>query len=264
VGQTRLVYPWIGCRNCDQCRAGDENLCSQGQTIGVRRQGGFAELILIPHEEYLIDVDGLDPSWAATLACSGVTSFSAVNKILPCSPEAQIVIIGAGGVGLMATAILVALGHSQICVVDINDDRLQIAQAIGATSIFNTSTASTVGLSLSDVVGGPVAAVIDFVGSAPTTKLGFEALAKNGRLIQVGLFGGSFPVPNALMALKGLTLQGSLVGNRSELEELVSLARDGRLPRIPIVNRAMDVNSINVSLDDLTNGTVDGRIVLVA
>ena len=70
VGDVRLVYPWIGCGACRHCRSGHDNRCAAGQNLGVARHGGYAEYILVPDEKYLVDIGGLEPSWAATLACA--------------------------------------------------------------------------------------------------------------------------------------------------------------------------------------------------
>ena len=86
-GDIRLVYPWIGCGTCRDCLAGRDNVCANGRNLGVSEHGGYAEQILVRDEKYLVDIEGLDLSWAATLACSGLTAFSAVNKVLPLGPD---------------------------------------------------------------------------------------------------------------------------------------------------------------------------------
>ena len=263
-GDRRLVYPWVGCRACSLCATGRENLCPQGRALGVFRPGGFAEKVLVPHEEYLIDIEGIDPEWAATLACSGLTAFSSVNKVLPDGDGATIVVIGAGGVGLMALATLRALGHDRVCVVDVNDESLEIARGLGATVVVNTATAQVPLAALLEATGGPVAAVVDFVNSGATGTLAFNALAKNGRLVQVGLFGGDMRLPTALVAIKGLHIQGNYVGNLDELRAVVRLARTGQLPRIPITTAPLNEQQITSSLTALTEGRVRGRTVLLA
>ena len=83
VGHTRLVYPWLGCGDCPACVDDRENACAVGRNLGVARPGGYADHLLVPHPRYLIDVEGLDLGWAATLACSGLTAYSAARKVLP-------------------------------------------------------------------------------------------------------------------------------------------------------------------------------------
>jgi alcohol dehydrogenase/propanol-preferring alcohol dehydrogenase len=262
VGDVRLIYPWIGCGECHHCQEGRDNYCSAGKNLGVGRPGGYADHILVPDETYLIDIGGLDPSWAATLACSGLTAYSAVTRVLPLPADEPIVVMGAGGVGLTAIATLKALGHRAICAVDLSERNLEIAAELGAATTVHSGDSVT--QQIIETCGGPVAAVIDFVNNGPTAAAAFDALDKGGRLVQVGLFGGELVVPTALMALKMLQLSGSFVGTLDELRAVVELAKNGALPDIPIIEESLDASTANASLDRLVRGGVPGRIVLRA
>lgn len=260
-GDLRLVYPWLGCGECAQCRADRENYCAAGRMLGIQRRGGFATHVQVPHERYLVDVEGLDPVRAATLACSGLTSYAAVDKVLPLEPDELVVVIGAGGVGLMGVAVLHARGHRRIAVLDVNDDRLAVASGMGPQVV----TVNTSGRSSAEVLtalGGPVPAVLDFVNNGPTATLAFDLLAKGGHLVSVGLFGGEVCLPTALVAMRALTLQGSFVGTLDQLHELVALARGGGLPEMPIVPGRLDAAQLEATLGDLAAGAVRGRVVL--
>lgn len=261
VGDTRLIFPWIGCGECGACRQSRDNLCAKGRSLGVAEHGGYATHILVPHDKYLIDIEGLDPSWAATFACSGLTAFSAVNKVLPLDPEDPVVVIGAGGVGLTAVSMLHALGHRATCVVDISAGNLKVAREMGASSTVMPNAEKT-GAAILEACGGPVAAVIDFVNNGQTVTAAFDSLTKGGRLVHVGLFGGEFVMPTALMAIRMLTLQGSYAGNVTELASVVELAKQGKLPQIPITRADLSAASVSNSLDRLVQGGVSGRIVM--
>ncbi|MGM0698430.1 alcohol dehydrogenase [Brevibacterium spongiae] len=262
IGEKRLVFPWIGCGECGRCLAHQENYCDSSQALGIFRPGGFAEEILVPHEKYLVDITGLDAAWAATLGCSGVTSYSAVRKAREfAAPDETIAVIGAGGVGLMAIAMLSAVGHRNIAAVDVNDENLRAAQKLGATTIVNSSDGEG-SAKLKSRAGGPVSAVIDFVNTGETVTLGFDALTKGGICVLVGLFGGEFVMPTAVTALKALTVRGNYVGSLDELKDVVQLAKRSDLPKIPISPRPLNAESINSGLDDLRAGKVRGRIVL--
>ncbi|MBS2937969.1 alcohol dehydrogenase catalytic domain-containing protein [Nocardioides sp. J2M5] len=261
VGSTRLVYPWVGCGECPPCLDGRENACPRGRNIGVARAGGYAEQVLVPHPRYLVDIEGLDLSWAATMACSGLTAYSAARKVLPLPADAPIVVIGVGGVGLTAVATLSALGHRAICAVDTSPANLAAAQELGASHTV-TAEGDDVAAKLLATTGGPVPAVIDFVNNDHTAPVAFEALAKGGHMVQVGLFGGEMTIPTALLALKMITIQGSFVGTLPELHEVVELAKRGDIPRIPVHDAPLDLAGVTVSLDRLAAGGVTGRIVL--
>lgn len=262
LGDSRLIYPWLGCGVCDRCTVGDENRCSEGRAHGIYAPGGFAEEILIPHEKYLINIDDVDPAWAATLACSGITAYSSAKKALAFAADGEtIAVVGAGGVGLMVIAVLRALGHSSIVAIDIRDENLSIASDLGAVATVNSSQGGVVDI-VRQSVEGRVTAVIDLVNTGRTVDMGFELLDKGGTLVHVGLFGGEFPLPTALIALKMLVLQGNYVGGLSDLANVVDLAKSGQLPHIPIIDGTLSADGVNDGLRSLRDGTVAGRIVL--
>ncbi len=259
VGQRRLVFPWVGCGTCARCLAEEDNLCLKGRSIGVFQHGGYASHVLVPETRHLVEIEGLDPALACTYACSGVTVYSAINKLGPLDPDEAVVLVGAGGLGLQAIAVLKAMGHRRICTVDVAEDKLAAARAAGATDtvLAGTDTAAKI----IAACGGPVMSIIDLVNGTATARAAFDALQKGGRLIMVGLFGGGLDIPLPLMPIKALTLQGSYVGNPRELRALVKIAQSGALPAIPIAEEPMD--HANSALNRLKAGQVTGRIVLV-
>jgi len=261
TGSTRLVYPWIGCGECGACLAGRENACPKGRNLGVARPGGYADHLLVPHPRYLLDIGDLDPSWAAIMACSGLTAYGAVSKVLPLPPDAPVVVTGTGGVGLTAVATLRALGHRAICAVDRVEANLAVARELGASMTVAVTGEGLAGAVLA-VTGGPVAAVIDFVNNELTASAAFDVLSKGGTMVQVGLFGGELTIPTALLALKMITVQGSFVGTLPELGEVLELAKRGVVPRIPLIEEELSLKGVTDSLDRLAAGGVAGRIVL--
>jgi propanol-preferring alcohol dehydrogenase len=214
------------------CQDEGENTCERGRNIGVARPGGYADHQLVPHPRYLVDVDGLDLSWAATMACSGLTAYSAISKVLPPPSDTPVVVIG---VGLTAVATLSARGHRATCAADRSEANLAAARALGAT---NTVSALADDLSgeVMTAAGGPVNAVIGLVNNSRSASAALDMLAKGGRMVQVGLFGGEVTIATALLAFKFITIQGSYVGTLAELNELnelVALAKTGRYPASP-------------------------------
>jgi D-arabinose 1-dehydrogenase-like Zn-dependent alcohol dehydrogenase len=259
AGGRYLVYPWLGCGICSVCLDGDENLCNAPRSIGVFRDGGYSDYVLVPHERYLIPLDGLDPVAAAPLACSGLTTYSALRKAGMRIQLEPIVIFGAGGLGLMSLHLLKALGGVGAVVVDIAESKRAAAKAAGAIEAVDGRAPNALEQIVS-AVGGPPRIAIDFVGSADTAGQAFKCLAKGGKLITVGLFGGAAPWSMPLIPLKAVTIQGSYVGNLDELKELVALVRSEQIPSIPITCAPLD--SVNELLDRLHQGQVIGRAVL--
>jgi propanol-preferring alcohol dehydrogenase len=261
VGDIRLVFPWVGCGKCAICQRDEENMCLNGRSLGVYQNGGYATHVLATHVKHLIDIAGVDPSLAATYACSGVTVYSAINKLMPMDPNEPIVLVGAGGLGLNAIAILKALGHKRICVVDVAEDKLAAAKAQGATDTVLASAEGTT-QRIIETCGGPVAGVVDLVNGTQTARFAFDALRKGGKLVQVGLFGGEMNIPLPLMPIKALTIQGSYVGNVKELRALIDIAKKGQIPAIPIENQPQ--RNADAVLHRLKEGKITGRVVLVA
>ena len=258
IGQDRLVCPWIGCGTCIRCREGQDNLCMAPRYVGVQRPGGYADHLLIPHPKYLVDATGVDPAWAATLSCSGLTTYSAVSKLNPIPRDEWVAVMGAGGLGLMAIEMLKASGHERIVVVDIDAGKLEAARAAGAAGVVDGRDPQAAN-ALKQVSGGMIYGAVDLVGATSTASLALGALRKGGRLILVGLYGGEIPLSLVSLIQRAITIQGSYVGTVAELKEVVALARAGKLKRIPIEKRPL--SEVSRSLDQLKAGAVIGRVV---
>lgn len=261
VGDLRIVFPWLGCGICEVCLRGDDNLCTKPNAIGVMQDGGFGEQVVVPDARFLVDPGDVDPAYAATLACSGITVYSAIKKVMPMAPDEPIVLFGAGGLGLAAISMLKALGHSAIVSVDISADKRAVALDMGATHVFDGSRSDLVA-SILAVTGGPVMAVIDFVNINSTSQTGLELLAKGGKLILVGVGGGELMLSLAGMIFRPRTIQGSATGNPQDLREVAALARSGKLKPIPVT--VMPKDEANAALRLLHDGGVNGRVVLAS
>ncbi len=261
IGDVRIVFPWVGCGHCERCLAEEDNMCLQGRSLGVYQNGGYATHVLAMEPRHLVDPGTVDPALAATYACSGITVYSAIKKVMPLPPDTPIVLVGAGGLGLNAIAVLKAMGHRNIISVDLSDEKRAVAMAAGATATVD-GTGEGVAERIMQAAGGPVRAVIDLVNGTATARFAFAALAKGGRLVQVGLFGGDLTVVLPIMAMRELTVGGSYVGNPKELRELVALAQDGTLKPLPY--STVPMAQANDALMRLKNGKITGRVVLQA
>src|ERR1700693_2236835 len=258
IGDVALVYPWIGCGKCATCLAGDENMCLKPASLGVYCDGGYADHMTVPHPRYLLNLRGLDPVTAAPYACSGVTTYSALKKV-EASFDTPIVIFGAGGLGLMALSLLKAMGGKGAIVVDIDARKREAAEKAGALATVDGKAPDALE-QLAKRPGEPIHAVIDLVGNAATTQLGFDCLTKGGKLVIVGLFGGGAPWALPLIPIKAITIQGSYVGNLRETAELLDLVREKKIGPIPVNARPLE--KANEALVDLQKGRVVGRAVL--
>jgi D-arabinose 1-dehydrogenase-like Zn-dependent alcohol dehydrogenase len=255
IGQKRLVYPWIGCGKCTVCKAGQENYCvSGGRILGVNRSGAYSTHLLVPDAKYLVDASGIEDGFAATLACSGLTAYSASAKLPPLTKHDRVAVIGCGGVGLAGISVLRARGIRNIVACDIDPAKLETATRLGANESIDTRAADAAQRLLG------IAGAIDFVGMPATAALGLAALRKGGRYVLVGLHGGELVHPMPPIAQRAIGIVGSYVGNLQELKEVVALAKKKKLKPLPVETRP--AAEANAALEDLKAGRVVGRVVL--
>jgi propanol-preferring alcohol dehydrogenase len=259
IGDRRLVDPWMGCGECPVCKRGDEQLCAKPSSIGVFRDGGYSTHLMVPHPRYLFDIGNIPPERAAPLACSGVTTYSALKKVGPTLITDPLVIIGAGGLGLMCLALHKAMGGHSAVVVDIDPAKRDAAKKAGAAAVID-GAALDAPKQVIAATGGGAFAVIDLVGSAATARLGLDSLCKAGKLILVGLYGGEITLSLPPFPMKAITIQGSYTGSLTETAELIDLVKRTGLPSVPVATRPLD--DVNAVLSELRAGKVIGRVVL--
>ncbi len=259
VGDKRVVFPWIGCGTCSLCEAGDEHLCNSPQALGIHRDGGFVDHVVVPHPRVLLAFDPLPEEQAATLACSGLTAYSALKKVGRVGPKDPLMIIGAGGVGLSGIRLAKQMYGVSPIVVELDKSKWDMAREAGAGELVDP-TADGAAKALFKSTGGGVAAAVDFVGAAATFNFGFGALRKAGKLVCVGLFGGSSQLVPALVSMKAVSIIGSYVGSLQEMRELLEFARAGKLPGMPLTHRPLA--EATQALEDLRAGRVKGRAIL--
>jgi len=253
-----IVFPWLGCGECEFCTSGRDNMCPAQDGIGVQKPGGYAEKIIVREAKFLVDGAGVDPILAGSYACSGLTAYSALKKLGPIQEE-WVAIIGLGGVGLMGLAIAKGTGFERMVAIDIDDGKLKTASDdYGADRTFNAKSGDIVEAVTSDV--GRLAGVVDFVGSGETVLQAAGLLKGGGVSVTVGLFGGELRFPLPALAAQQLQFRGSFTGTLAELEELIGFVRHDRIKPIPA--RPVPFADVNDSMRELRDGHVIGRLVL--
>ncbi|HWK46275.1 MAG TPA: alcohol dehydrogenase [Stellaceae bacterium] len=259
LGRKGVVFPWIGCGQCDSCRRGMEPMCETPRTIGTRRDGGYSDYVIVPDARYVVPYGDLDPKLAATAACSGLTAYSAVRKLPALDDHDFVVVIGAGGVGLAGVSLLKTMTPAKIVVIDISEAKRKAALEAGASVAIDSGDGQAVS-SIKAACTRTPRAVIDFVGMGMTAQMGMDLLGRGGHLIVVGLYGGEIAVSVSSLAMRNITLQGSNVGTLQELCDLIELLRETGLRPIPVQGRPMD--AVNSALLEVAQGQTIGRIVL--
>lgn len=266
-GDNVLVYPWIGEGSCPACKAGNENLCDTPKSLGVFQDGGYAEQILVPHYKYLAKVSGIDLEAAASLACSGLTAYTAVKKANMNSPE-YLVIIGAGGLGLMGIQIAKAITKAKVICVDLDDKKLDTAKKMGADFVINSNVIGSVTTGSGNAAQKIISicnnkgadSVIDFVNAPQTAKTGLAVLRKRGNLVLVGLFGGSVDLQLVTVPLKAITIQGAYTGNYNDMVELLELAKKGIIKQV--ISERYKLDQATNALEKLKQRKIIGRAVI--
>jgi propanol-preferring alcohol dehydrogenase len=252
-----IVYPCWGCRapGCRQCAQGQENICADSAEVGLFNDGGYAGRILVTRPEYLVPLGELDPVRAAPLACGGLTAYRAVGQALetlrrplPAGDRTRALVLGAGGLGQFAVQFLRILTDAEVVAADPAATKRDRALAVGAHAAVDPADA-----------GGRFDVVLDFVGAQPTLELAGRAVARQGLVVVVGLFGGRIPFGLGTVANEA-RLTTSIWGSSAQLHELVDLAARNELAHAVEV---LPLAQAQQAHDRLRAGDVDGRIVLV-
>jgi alcohol dehydrogenase/propanol-preferring alcohol dehydrogenase len=167
-------------------------------------------------------------------------------------------VIGCGGLGLMAIAVLRGLGHERVVACDIDDSKLAAAREHGAAETCNIKSDGAT--RLMGVAGGQIYGILDFVGSPATAALAVPSLRKGGRFVVSGLFGGAATLPIPALAMREIAIVGSFVGNTGDLIDLVNLVKRGRVHLPEVQTRPLAM--AEQSLTELAAGKIIGRVVL--
>jgi len=263
-GDAVLVYgPW-GCGACRPCRLGRENYCEHAAEIavsggGLGLDGGMAEYMLVPSARLLVPLGGLDPVQAAPLSDAALTPYHAIQICRDqLQPGAFAVVIGAGGLGQMAIQLLRATTGARVIAVDKDDKKLEAARAAGAEIAFRPGDAAVAEIRRhAGGIGAQV--VLDIVGANETLALGAKVLRAEGKMVIVGLAGGTLPV--SFFGLPyGASVATSYWGTITELMELVELARTNQ---IKLAVETFPLDRAIEAYDRLRRGEIRGRAVIV-
>ncbi|PPF90030.1 alcohol dehydrogenase [Subtercola sp. Z020] len=264
VGDAVAVYgPW-GCGRCHNCSEGKENYCTNAAAEGIRppglgSQGSMAEYMIVDDARHLVPLGDLDPVKNVSLTDAGLTPYHAIKRSLPKLGAGTVaVVIGTGGLGHVGIQILKALSGATIIALDVSDEKLELATHVGADHVLISDADAAAKIrELTNGLGAN--AVFDFVGAGPTIALATSVAAIEGDVTVVGIGGGTVEFGFGSIAYD-VAVRIPYWGSRSELIEVLDLARAGRI----------DVEVQPYSLDDgpqayadLAASTIRGRAVIV-
>ena len=253
----RVGVPWLHwtCGECDFCRTGYENLCTTQQITGVTVDGGFAEFVKAPASHTEKIPENLPSHEAAPIFCAGLTVYRAIKQAQIKSGE-RLAVLGIGGLGHFAVQIGVALG-AEVTAIDVSEEKLALAKSLGAYATLN---ADTPGATKAARRQGGAHVVIVTSAARSAYNLAFNCLRPTGILLAVGLPAEEICFPPIMMAAKEARIRATSVGTRQDLREVLAMAEEGKL-RSRVTTRPLD--EANAALEELRQGRVSGRIVLV-
>ena len=251
----RVTLPFVcGCGRCPQCSSGNQQVCDHQFQPGFTHWGSFAEYVAIHYaDENLVRLpDDMDFPTAASLGCRFATSFRAVVDQGRVSEGEWVAVHGCGGVGLSAIMIASALG-AQVVAVDISDDKLEFAKALGAVAAVNAKSTADVAAAVREVTGGGAHVSLDAIGNAGVCFGAIDGLRKRGRHIQVGLMTGDDQTPRIPMhkvIANELEIRGSHGMQAHRYDQMLAMIAAGDLAPQKLIGRTID---LEVSIAALTS-----------
>jgi len=261
-GDAVAVFGGWGCGRCRHCTTGVEQLCDRPEWVGLSSwDGGYAELLLVPAERHLVKLSTLAPREAAPLTDAALTPYRAIRKALPAlAPDDTALVIGLGGLGQYGLKLLRLLGGCRVIAVDVAPDKRETARALGADSVLDGRDPELLKKVLDLTRGLGVGAALDFVGSDATLATAIGATRTHGKVVQVGLAGGTARMKALESVRFEASFEVSLWGTVQELREVVALVESGRLA--PIATEYVPLERIDEVYARLKAGRVEGRIVV--
>jgi 2-desacetyl-2-hydroxyethyl bacteriochlorophyllide A dehydrogenase len=259
-----VLHYLVTCGSCFYCSSGNEQFCPQGSMLGHFRDGGYAEYISVPERNALRLPEEIPFEPGATLMCASATSFHALKKSR-IKPTETVAVFGIGGLGISAVQLARVFGAIDVIAVDINPQKLCLAERYGAIPV-NASETDPVS-AIREVKGGKgVDVSIDLVGIPATMEGAVKCLAPLGRAVIVGIADKPLSL-NTYRDLLGR--EAEIIGSNDhllhELPVVLELARRGVLDISQVVTRTvpLDSDAVNQTLDALDAFEGDVRTVIV-
>jgi succinate semialdehyde reductase (NADPH) len=284
----RVVASFImACGRCIYCASGRDDLCEtffamnrikgvlydgetrlfrpDGSPVAMLSAAGFAEYAVVPATGVFKLPQELDLEEACILGCAVPTAYSAVRHQAELVPGQSVAVIGAGGVGLNIVQIAHAFG-ADVIAVDIRDEKLEAALALGATGVVN-STRDEPAAKVRDLTEGRgVDVAFEALGRAETVLTAFNAVRDGGRVVVVGLAPAAAAAAIEITRLvrRSITIKGSYGARmRTDVPELIKLVAAGKIGISNLIRRRYRLDEVNDAYGALDRGEITGRAIVV-
>jgi (R,R)-butanediol dehydrogenase/meso-butanediol dehydrogenase/diacetyl reductase len=250
-GMNAAVLPVISCGTCAYCTAGAVSHCAQVQYIGMGPAGGFAEFALVPARHAFV-VPAELPGISAALVEPFAVGLHGVHSA-EVKPGDEVLIVGAGGVGLTTLAWALEKKAARVTVADPDPGRRESARAMGASDVV---------AAVSEVTPGSYDAAVECVGHAELVQACQPALRAQGRLVISGACAEPTPIEPITALLKELTIRYSVAYRPDEFVEVISAFSDGRIDPTSMIGPTFGLDRIADAFDAVRNGQVRGRVLV--
>lgn len=253
-----VPWMWSACGTCEWCLAGMETICPKGKSTGYGVPGGYAEYMLAPAAFVARLPADADLHAIAPILCAGVTTYRGLKRSGARAGQ-WVAVLGVGGLGHVAVQYAVAMGF-QVVAIDVADDKLALAKSLGARITVNGAVEDPVA-ALKEQIGGVHAAVVTAVATRAFEQA-VQILRPGGTAVYIGIPGGKADeVRASIYAIAGgeLTIRGSNVGTRQDLNEAVAFALRGQ---VAAHIERQPLSAANEVLDRMRQGKLVGRVVL--
>ena len=259
IGQRCAVYFYLNCGHCRWCRNGRETLCeNHGGYVGVHRDGGYAELVSLPSENFLPIPDNLDYEGAAIAADAVNTPWHCMRERAQINPHDDVMLVGAGGgVGIHGVQVAKIFG-ARVIAVDISEEKLELASKWGADEVVNFRAIEDLAAEAKRLTNGKgVDAAIDFVGKPETFQACIDGLAVGGRAVVIGAQPGDVKVNPVNLVITEQIVTGSRHSTRAELIETMNIMARGLVT--PVVGKRLHFTEVEELFKDLQDEKLLGR-----
>lgn len=256
TGTDVAVFGGWGCRDCETCARGDDQLCNLSNWLGIGHDGGYAEYLRVPTADYCLPLDGLDPIESAPLTDAALTPYRALRKA-EAGPGDAVALIGIGGLGEFAVQLARTWG-CHVVAVDQVPSKLDRAEALGADA--TVEAPGSVPREIKAAAGGEVDAVVDFVGVDETLQWASNVLGPDATLALAGIGGGTLDFSWNPLVGSEVTYRTIQWGTPAELRDVLELARQGR---ISADVQRISLEALPETFERLEAGEVEGRAVVV-
>lgn len=261
VGDHVAVAIYLNCGECDYCRTGREQICPHLRgRVGFTINGAYAEYLCVP-ASCLEVVDPAVPfEHIALLGDCITTAWHALKARAQVGEGQWVYMTGAGGIGVHAIQLAKLLG-ARVAVADIDDEKLAVAERVGADLALNATRDDLVAR-VREVVGGEgVDVALDFVATQQALDRDFAVIRPDGAIVLVGYTPDTPSTIRTMdVALTEYRVIGSRAAGRAELREMIAMLEQRKFE--PVVSRTYGLSQVNEALEDLRNGNIIGRAVV--